>query len=80
MCGRAKVGWRGLNVELAMIVYEYGSPGPVAEKCQESKIDTWWTAKERVARQRARGIAMACFWYLFVRAGVTSRDSKRSFL
>lgn len=63
MCGRDKVGWRGLDVELTMIVYDYGSPGPVAEKCQESKIDTWWTAKERVARQRARGITMACFWY-----------------
>ena len=51
----------GLDVELARIVYEYGSREPVAEKCQ--KIDTWWVAKARVARQRARGITMACFWY-----------------
>ena len=40
MCSRVKVGWRGLDVELAMMAYEYGSRGPVAEKCQESKIDT----------------------------------------
>lgn len=40
MCSRDKVGWRGLDVELAMIVYKYGSQGPVAGKCQQSKIDT----------------------------------------
>lgn len=45
MCSRDKVGWRGLDVELAMIVYEYGIRGPVTEKCQESKIDTKWIAK-----------------------------------